>query len=312
MNQMQHLHPTLLAFGYRLAPLLLPAAPVCAQEIAPAGLATAQAMPLSEAGWRTLPVPSGEFKLQAYDSERGMISVSLPAEVVGAGPGAPRYRMRADAPLLVPVPPGLLGDVVDAERNGRMALDVSFEALPPAPSDGPDRPADLVEVRPTWVRLNIERNTVAEAAVGEVGELAPKAGAVEVGPTWCEARPLTEMADRQVRAATLRVARRCAVQAGEHVPSIRGALQIEVERSAIGERRKPKVVLDVTLCNRLVDCLTDGLGREDALWSALEDGDKAFIPIYFKGAPVAEAGEGAADGGSTGGNDPAVSGSVVP
>lgn len=309
---MQHLPPRMLAFGYRLAPLLLPAAPACAQEIAPAGLAAPQALPLGEAGWHTLPVPSGEFKLQAYDSERGMISVSLPAEVVGAGPGAPRYRMRADAPLLVPVPPGLLGDVVDAERNGRMALDVSVETLPPVPSDGPNRPADLVEVRPTWVRLNIERNTVAEAPVGAQAASAPRTGAVEVGPTWCEARPLSETADRQVRAATLRVAHRCAVQAGEHVPSIRGALQVEVERSAIGERRRPKVVLDVTLCNRLVDCLTDGLGREDALWSALEDGDKAFIPIYFKGAPVADADDGEADGATTGGNDPAVNGSVVP
>jgi hypothetical protein len=309
---MQHINPRMLAFGYRLAPLLLPGAPVCAQEIAPAGLAMPQAAPITDASLRTVPVLSGEFKLQAYDSERGMISVSLPAEVVGAGPGAPRYRMRADAPLLVPVPPGLLGDVVDAERNGRMALDVSVEALPPVPTDGPDRPADFVEVRPTWVRLNIERNTVAEAAVGESAAAAPSAGAVEVGPTWCEARPLAESADRQVRAATLRVARRCALQAGAHVPSIRGALQIELERSAVGERRRPKVVLDVTLCNRLVDCLTDGLSREDALWSALEDGDKAFVPIYFKGAPVAEAGEAGADAGGAIGNGPAVSGSVAP
>ena len=307
--------PRILAFGWRIAPLMaaLPSGAAHGQGVEPAGAVPAP-MPALFSGVTTVPVLPGEFRLQAYDTERGMISVSLPAELSSGKPGGLRYRMRGSASLLVPVPPGLLNEVVEAERNGRVELDVSVEALPAAPANAPDRPDDMVDARPTWVRLNIERNPVAEAAVGlpTGGGQSPRPAAIQVGPLRGESRGFTAAAERKFADATLRVANRCALQAGAHVPSIRGALQVELERSPVGERRRPQVVLDLTVCNRLVDCLTDGLATDDDVWSVLDDGDRAWVPIYFKGAPEAGTVEAPAVADEGGGSGPAVNGSVAP
>jgi hypothetical protein len=71
-----------------------------------------------------------------------------------------------------------------------------------------------------------------------------------------------------------------------HVPSVRGALVIEVERTAVGQRLRPQVVVDVTVCNRLVDCVTDAMATDEALFEGLSDGQRAFLPIYFKDSPA--------------------------
>lgn len=275
------------------------AAPVRAEEQptpTPAGLARSKT---------TFAVTAGEFTLHAYDSERGLISVSLPTEPIQAQAGGPRVRLRSDAAMLVPVPPGLLSEVVEAERNGRVELDVEVEPLPASPAVEPNRPADAVDVRPTWVRLNIERNTVVE---GPVGGTPPTRGtaAVEVGSPFVEGRVLNDGDEDRMRTSAAEVARKCAISAGAHVPSIRGALQIQLERGPVGDRKMPRVAVDVTLCNRLVDCLTDALYQDNQLWMPLEPGERAFLPIYFKGSP---------DGGaepSSGASEPAVSGSVAP
>lgn len=233
----------------------------------------------------TVPVLPDEFQIQAFDPTLGVIQVTLPPEFSETMRTRERVRVRADAPLLVPVSPALFHDVIEAKRNGRMALDLEVE--PVAETDDtegfPARPDDLPQVRPTGVRLNIERIPVAEGDLTPARRTSP--GGVEVGRPHTDAGPLPDEASETLASAAERIARDCARKTQMHVPSVRGALVIELERTAVGQRLRPQVVVDVTVCNRLVDCVTDAMAEDTALFDGLTDGQRAFLPIYFKDAP---------------------------
>jgi hypothetical protein len=227
-----------------------------------------------------------EFQIQAFDPTLGVIQVTLPPEFSETTRARERVRVRTDAPLLVPVSPALFHDVIEAKRNGRMALDLEVEPVPEPETEGdsPTRPDDLPQMRPTGVRLNIERLPVAEGDLTPVRRTSP--GGVEVGRPHTESGPLPDEAGDALAAAVERIARECARRTQVHVPSVRGALVIEVERTAVGQRLRPQVVVDVTVCNRLVDCVTDAMATDEALFEGLSDGQRAFLPIYFKDSPA--------------------------
>jgi hypothetical protein len=275
-----------------ILPLALLGPPACAHAQATPAQPTVAPIPrpaLLPGGRRprtTVPVLPDEFQIQAFDPTLGVIQVTLPPEFQETTRARERVRVRAEAPLLVPVSPALFHDVIEAKRNGRVALDLEVEpvGVTDENADLPTRPDDLPEVRPTGVRLNIERIPVAEGDLGPARRVSP--GGVEVGRPHTEAGPLSDEAGDALASAAERIARACAQKTQMHVPSVRGALVVELERTAVGQRLRPQVVVDVTVCNRLVDCVTDAMAEDEALFDGLLDGQRAFLPIYFKDAPA--------------------------
>jgi hypothetical protein len=247
----------------------------------------------------TVPVLPGEFRLEGYDATRGVMSVSLQEELAPMPSRQGRFRVRAGRTILVPVAPGLFKEVFEANASGAVGLELEVEPLS-GEGAGPSPAEDVLDVRPTHARVRIDAMPVAEGTLAEPGARRPP-GLVTVGEVTSE-RELPGAQRLQVAEAAAHVAIDCARRASAEYPSLRGSLMVELERSPVGERLDPRVTVDVTVCRRLESCLLDGLKASEDVWSALGDGDRVWVPVYFKGGPL--------DAGS--GSGPAVSGTTSP
>ncbi len=246
----------------------------------------------------------GEYRIDAVDATHNQVSVQVNGELA---PSQNRAAMRLHGPqtIIVPLPGGMLRDVLEADKSGNMDLELEVEPVPPAGGD--ESPLAPLDFRPVHAAFSIGRMPVAETGV--TSPTAPRVPArpspVSIGDVQGE--PALDTAHRaQSTLEALGVAHRCAERMRSEFAAVRGSLTMELERSLVGQPERPRLVVDAAVCRHLEECLTDELARDGALWEAIEPGQHVFVPFYFTG------GEDGATDGSAGGNGPAVNGHVWP
>jgi len=248
-----------------------------------------------------------EFVFDGYDAEVGVAAL-LTRSVLAEGHGRRRPVRFARAlhdRLLIPMAPDVLTEAIDAHRSGALRLVLRVHRTR-REDGGPDSPpcADgVVDVTPTAARL---RPSAAPFPIAERRLDRPLPAVRITRPDVRVGRikrdPESPSFDPAPLPALLKpIGLRCLRQSLVSLPSLQGALTVELRRSPIGRPVRPRVVVDGLVSRPVNTCLVAGLMDERAIWRVLTPGASAYVTFYFRGVPVELPGPAASltDGAAT-------------
>ena len=233
---------------------------------------------------------ASEFEIMGYDVRRQLLTLRPHAELAMTQSRPVRLRLHTQGDLLLPLPPPLVHETVGAFVGQRVVLTLWVEPLPRAP-ESPTASCESagLDVRPLRIALRIGVLPLAEARCPTHPQSSDLGlGHVEVGPVSSDDGDAATA--HSMGEATLPAGQDCLRRALATVSSVQGSLMVELERGAIGDRRRPRIVVDGVVSRALGDCLVNALFHDERVWKAMPYGRRVYVPFYFRGAPLPTSG----------------------
>lgn len=233
-----------------------------------------------------------EFIFDGYDAEVGVAALLTREELP---PEHGRHRSvrlarSVQERLLIPMAPDVLTEAIEAHRSGGLRL-VLFvrrtHAGNDAPGNGPCGDG-VVEVTPTAARLRpsamplsiAERRLDQPLPAVRITRPDVRVGRIKPDPESppFDTTPLPDLLKP--------IGLRCLRQSLVSLPSLQGALTVELRRSPVGRPVRPLVVVDGLVSRPVNTCLVSALLDDEALWRVLPPGASAYVTFYFRGVPI--------------------------
>jgi hypothetical protein len=253
------------------------------------GLCTGQ----SEA---TLLLERSEVRLSAFDSRRGLAALQVVQDLAPTASRSRRVTLAHEGPLLVPMSAASFHEALEAQASFRLMTVLIVRAQG---NDGAEACRDdRLRVRAVEARLSAEELPIVAGPVGP-RQVVPRPTGVLTGRVTRDQPGLSPSpkTDVALLAAVSVVADACLERVLPRVPDIRGALTVELELNALGERSPPKVVVDGVQVPALQQCLEMELQSDEATWKSVAVGDRVYVPLYFRdGLSSGDAGATVASG----------------
>lgn len=232
----------------------------------------------------------GEFHLFAYDVARQLLAVRPLPELPPGEQRRVTIRLRSrDPDVLLPVPPDVVSVVREDHHAGRLHLALLVRRRPEANDAPPPQRSSpcrdgVVEVEPTRAWLHLDDFVLSERDLRDDRRRIAYPE-VEVGPIQVAAG--TPAVERQRLTEAIRtVGIDCLRRATRDVPSVQGAMTIELRESPVGQPERPRILVDAVVFSPLSNCLPSALFEARPVWDALPAGGRVFVPFYFRGSPV--------------------------
>ncbi len=244
----------------------------------------------------TLVLERCEVRLSAFDSRRGLAALQVAQDLAPTASRSRRVTLAHEGPLLVPMSAAAFHEALEAQSSFRL---MTVLVVRPQGNDGAEACRDdRLRVRAVEARLSAEELQIVTGPVGP-RQVVPRPTGVLMGRVTRDQPGLSPSphTDASLVSAVSVVADACLERVLTRVPDIRGALTLELERSSLGERSRPKVVVDGVQVPALQQCLELELHSDEATWRSVGVGDRVYLPLYFRDGLISgDAGTAVASG----------------
>ena len=243
-------------------------APVFAQEKGP---------PCPKSKRIEVHLAAGEFKIPAYDAQRGLMVVRPMTDLLPSVVREFSVRLLLSQPeVLMPLRPDSLSLGLE---TGAADLELVVVGDPAAPAQPPAAKPDCATLTVRTLRLQHRGIVLSRRDLARpVDEPALEAKVytrlhVERG----EARaPALEAVGR-------RLTERCVRRALTQTTAIQGALSLQLAKTLLGKPEEPKIVVDGLVNHQLSYCLVAAFRDEPQVWALLEPASRAYLSLYLRG-----------------------------